>query len=48
MKSLQSQALGVFNKLFFRFLHRLFQQPDYYPIKYYHKRRKHKHVLDSL
>lgn len=48
MKSLQSQTSGLLNKLFFSILRRLFQQPDFYPIKYYHKRKKHKHVLDSL
>lgn len=48
MKSFKSPIQEMFNKLFTSLLQRLIQQPDFYPIKHYHKRRKGRHVLDSL
>jgi hypothetical protein len=48
MKFFKSLIHGVFHKLFTSLLQRLIQQPDFYPIKHYHKRRKGRHVLDGL
>ncbi len=36
------------NKLFFSLLNKLMQRPDFYPIKYYHKKKRDKGTLDSL
>ncbi|MBN8857620.1 MAG: hypothetical protein J0H29_04480 [Sphingobacteriales bacterium] len=48
MKSFKSPVQRVFLKLFTSLLQRLIQQPDFYPIKHYHKRRKGRHILDGL
>ncbi|MCO5235752.1 MAG: hypothetical protein M9933_05730 [Chitinophagaceae bacterium] len=48
MNSISSRKTISLNKLVFTFLHKIFQRPDFYPIKYYHKRRREKMELGEL
>lgn len=36
------------NRLFFSLLNKIMQRPDFYPIKYYHKKRRGRSELESL
>ncbi|MBX3240111.1 MAG: hypothetical protein KIT80_22700 [Chitinophagaceae bacterium] len=38
----------LFNKLFSSFLHKLFERPDRYSLKYYHRKKKAEDFLKSL
>lgn len=36
------------NRLFFSLLNKILQRPDFYPIKYYHKKRRGRRDLEGL
>lgn len=48
MNLIKSQKMLTINRLFTSLLQKFIQQPDFYPIKHYHKRKRGKQQLDSL
>ena len=48
MNTVISKKLIGLNRLFFSLLNKIMQRPDFYPIKYYHKRRRGRNGLESL
>ncbi|MCO5239953.1 MAG: hypothetical protein M9904_07845 [Chitinophagaceae bacterium] len=45
MNTLISKKVIELNRLFISILHKVIQRPDFYPIKYYHKRKRDKNDL---
>ncbi|HRP30899.1 MAG TPA: hypothetical protein PKV73_03385 [Agriterribacter sp.] len=48
MNALTSKKTIDLNRLFFSLLNKIMQRPDFYPIKYYHRKRRPKSDLESL
>lgn len=48
MNTIASKKIIDLNRLFFSLLNKLMQRPDFYPIKYYHKKRRGRTELESL
>ncbi|HRP55116.1 hypothetical protein [Agriterribacter sp.] len=48
MNSFTTQKPFHLNRLLFSLLNKIMQRPDFYPIKYYHKKRKGRRELESL
>ncbi|HRO48044.1 hypothetical protein [Agriterribacter sp.] len=48
MNTVTSRKLIDLNRLFFSLLNKIMQRPDFYPIKYYHKRRRGRNELESI
>ncbi|HTN05171.1 hypothetical protein [Agriterribacter sp.] len=48
MNSVTSKKSIDINRLLFSLLNKIMQRPDFYPIKYYHKRRRGRSELDSI
>lgn len=48
MNSFTTRKPFDINRLFFSLLNKIMQRPDFYPIKYYHKKRRGKEDLESL
>ncbi len=42
------RKLSDINELIINLLHKVFQRPDFYPIKYYHRKRKDRTELGEL
>lgn len=45
MNTIISRKIAELNRLIFSVLHKILQRPDFYPIKYYHKRKRDKNDL---
>lgn len=48
MNTFVSKKPLAFNRLFFSILQKLTQRADFYPIKYYHRKKRNRDGLQSL
>lgn len=48
MNLIKSQKMLTINRLFAALVQKFTQQPDFYPIKHYHRRKRGRNQLDGL